>query len=239
MIALLQQQFVAYAQANYPFPKAPLPAFPAAEACNRFQNSSGSALQKLAAAVSLSLPTLKAKVATKNEKNSSCVQADLVEWHKFDPGFIPGAWTYQRCTEVVIADSHVLENSHRSQWKKEEENQKRRRIQGLKKGGKGKKRKGFVEPPTSYASLMSPSLFLPCSSDFQGNCWNLNRLRDFCDRIYQTGDATLRAPEWSRVEYGRGFLKGYEKVGKVLFTQGITPVTSTTPSIRNNLNIHS
>jgi len=71
-----------------------LPAHPTAVACSRFLEAGGG-VEGLAAATGLVLRD-QAKAV------DACIATNLSEWWAFNPGFIPGAWTFQRCTEILI-----------------------------------------------------------------------------------------------------------------------------------------
>lgn len=102
LISLLQQVFTNYAQGDYPFPRGGLPGNPTQVACKLFMEAKGG-MTGLSSAASLSL------------NSSPCVAANLSEWQAFIPGFIPGVWTFQRCTEIVIA-SQVQDRVNQSMF---------------------------------------------------------------------------------------------------------------------------
>jgi hypothetical protein len=107
-----------------------LPANPTEVACKNFADAGGG-VAGLSAAVSLVLPPTAttagearagaqhpqaneapaaAAAAEEDEEEQEeealaavpCLSADLTEWWAYNPGFIAGAWVYQRCTEILM-----------------------------------------------------------------------------------------------------------------------------------------
>ena len=68
-----------------------LPAHPTAVACARFLDA-GAGVGGLGAAAALVF----------QNTSMGCLAGNLSEWWAFNPGFIDGAWTFQRCTEVLM-----------------------------------------------------------------------------------------------------------------------------------------
>ena len=91
-VAWLQQGFGVLSELDYPYPTSflhSLPANPINVSCALFDEAGGG-IAGLSAAVSLV------------GDGDKCVDVDLTEWWAFAPGFIPGPWTYQRCTDLVM-----------------------------------------------------------------------------------------------------------------------------------------
>jgi hypothetical protein len=81
------------AQLDYPYATHflfDLPPNPTAVACQDFGQAGGG------------VAGLGAAVAVLSRPGAACVDTDLSEWWQFAPGFIRGAWTFQRCTEIVM-----------------------------------------------------------------------------------------------------------------------------------------
>jgi hypothetical protein len=105
-IALLQQALTDMAQLDYPYQTHflyDLPANPTSVACERFR-AAGGGLRGLAKAAGVAIRGLGGR------SSAGCVDADLSEWRAFNPGFIPGAWTFQRCSEIVMPVSVGADN---------------------------------------------------------------------------------------------------------------------------------
>jgi lysosomal Pro-X carboxypeptidase len=103
LIGRLQQALFTFAQLDYPykatFGAISLPASPVSVACGRFEHNSTALplLRRLGAAVSL-LPALDPSLSP-----SGCVTlAENATFEATLPGFVPGAWSYQRCSEIVL-----------------------------------------------------------------------------------------------------------------------------------------
>jgi len=99
-LGLLQQAFMTMAQLNYPYPcdfmGASLPANPASVSCQRFeQKQRMGLLAALAAAVSVVPHLDPAKSCLNLTHLAPSFEATL-------PGLIPGAWSYQRCSQMII-----------------------------------------------------------------------------------------------------------------------------------------
>eukprot|EP01079_Euglenida_sp_SAG-EU17-18_P004912 gene4912-889_t len=93
LIGWAQAQYGALAVQNYPYPVdfagRSLPAHPPLYACSlQAQAPPGDLLAALAASLTWLLP------------QGQCL--DLSPFPSYYPGFIPGAWTYQRCTEIAM-----------------------------------------------------------------------------------------------------------------------------------------
>eukprot|EP00730_Choanoeca_flexa_P008371 TRINITY_DN12479_c1_g1_i1.p2 TRINITY_DN12479_c1_g1~~TRINITY_DN12479_c1_g1_i1.p2 ORF type:complete len:501 (+),score=89.07 TRINITY_DN12479_c1_g1_i1:4202-5704(+) len=95
LIAAIQASIVSMATSNYPYPtnfSMPLPAHPINASCSKLvQASSLSSLHQLRAFVDLAWTM----------PNNDCINLG-VSPVAYLPGFIHGAWTYERCSEVVI-----------------------------------------------------------------------------------------------------------------------------------------
>lgn len=102
LVAFLQAQFGTFAQLNYPYAVSffnnTLPAHPVKVSCSHFQlakaASGGNLLTALAASVRLGGP-----------KRPACIPVAANQVEALLPGLLPGAWTYQRCSELVLPAS--------------------------------------------------------------------------------------------------------------------------------------
>jgi len=104
-MGFLQQQLFVLAQSDYPTPSDfighKLPAKPAAVSCARFTVTlakSGNHLEALSAAVDVAI----SGTNTDSEAARTCTLLEQKSFMDTLPGFIPGAWTFQRCSQVII-----------------------------------------------------------------------------------------------------------------------------------------
>ena len=98
LIGYLQQQLSDLAFANYPYGVGSLPAHPVAYACSRVHTSDDSERDGwLPLRDALAWRPLSPRGA-----GSSCL-ALRGAFAAYTPGFLPGPWTFQRCTDVVMA----------------------------------------------------------------------------------------------------------------------------------------
>jgi pimeloyl-ACP methyl ester carboxylesterase len=95
VIGLVQQAFMHLAERNYPYPVDGQPANPAAAACKQFRRMH-SALDGLAAAASVA-PGM-------NPLPGQCLNLTALapSFQATLPGLMPGAWSYQRCSDIII-----------------------------------------------------------------------------------------------------------------------------------------
>lgn len=99
LVGLLQQAFMLFAQSNYPYAVGALPANPASAACQKFeQRADKSLLDALAVAASVS------PVMNPVQQPGFCVNltAAAPSFEQTLPGLIPGAWSHQRCSDILI-----------------------------------------------------------------------------------------------------------------------------------------
>lgn len=98
VIGYLQQQLFVLAELDYPTPSRfigrNLPANPAAVACRRMRSKS-SLTSALSAAAAVANPDI-------GNASRPCVSLRGISFQEMLPGFIPGAWTFQRCSQVLI-----------------------------------------------------------------------------------------------------------------------------------------
>jgi pimeloyl-ACP methyl ester carboxylesterase len=92
LIGFLQQQLSDIAFINYPYVNGAVPANPAEFACSRVPVSSGGWLP------------LRDALAWHYQQAGQCLSLQPAI-AAYTPGFLPGAWTFQRCTDLVMAFS--------------------------------------------------------------------------------------------------------------------------------------
>ena len=123
LIAFLQQQLSDLAFANYPYPVGSVPANPTAFACAkaqaRFTRPARAQLGRSGHGwlpFELPLPTsldakgrsidgwlpLRDALSWHYKSDGACLELDR-DGTAYTPGFLPGAWTFQRCTDLVMA----------------------------------------------------------------------------------------------------------------------------------------
>ena len=100
LVGYLQQQFSDLAFGNYPYTVGAMPANPTAYACARVQPTASAAVAQGGDGW---LPLRDALAwRTRSNGGGSCLALRGV-FAAYTPGFLPGAWTFQRCTDVVMA----------------------------------------------------------------------------------------------------------------------------------------
>jgi len=107
LIGFLQQQLSALAFGNYPYPVGSMPANPTSYACAaippaNFTSDSGFDEGGMPAASGW-LP-LRDALAWHYQKKGECLELES-SFAAYSPGFLPGAWTFQRCTDLIMAFS--------------------------------------------------------------------------------------------------------------------------------------
>ena len=109
LIGLLQQQLSDLAFANYPYPVGTLPANPTAYTCSKVHASAArvDAQQWGNAGAARDgdgwLPLVAALSWRMRPSGGGCVALRGAFAAAYTPGFLPGAWTFQRCTDLVMA----------------------------------------------------------------------------------------------------------------------------------------
>jgi lysosomal Pro-X carboxypeptidase len=97
LIGTFQQAFMTMAQANFPYAVDPLPANPAAAACEAFAEAAPSPqVEQLAAAVAV-VPSLDPA-----RSPGGCLNVTATTFEETLPGMLPGAWGFQRCSDMLI-----------------------------------------------------------------------------------------------------------------------------------------
>ena len=123
LVGFLQQQLSDIAFANYPYPVGDMPANPAAYACSKTRataahrptpQASGRSLGAHRGGANREPPTptpslaadgwlpLRDALAWRYLPAGGCI-ALRGAFSAYTPGFLPGAWTFQRCTDLVMA----------------------------------------------------------------------------------------------------------------------------------------
>jgi lysosomal Pro-X carboxypeptidase len=96
LVAALQASVIQLATSNYPYPtnfSLPLPAYPLNVSCEQLLAANNqTALQQLYALVQLAWP---------KPPQFECLNLGASPV-RYLPGFIPGAWTFERCSEAVL-----------------------------------------------------------------------------------------------------------------------------------------
>eukprot|EP00045_Choanoeca_perplexa_P002500 m.24752 g.24752 ORF g.24752 m.24752 type:complete len:475 (-) comp11551_c0_seq1:59-1483(-) len=99
LVAALQASIIQLATSNYPYPtnfSLPLPAYPLNASCAQLLAAKDQpALEQLHAFVKLAWP---------KRPEDNCLML-RVKPEAYLPGFIQGAWTYERCSEIVLPTS--------------------------------------------------------------------------------------------------------------------------------------
>jgi lysosomal Pro-X carboxypeptidase len=180
LVGYLQQQLVVLAQLDYPcashFIGTDLPASPVNVSCALYSSGAegdGDAVlwEALRRAVS---------VGHNSSSGGQCLDLHAAsnggELQSMLPGLMPGAWSYQRCVDIVIPNTV----------------------------GEGGDASGQVPSPSAAAAaaaalehLADPDaecVFLPCA-EYEANCWRAERFSGYCNRTFGPFPQSASAPQ--------------------------------------------
>ena len=171
LIGFLQQQLVVLAQLDYPYAShfigTDLPPSPVAAACAQFNSSGGNngsgdealwAALRAAASVAYNRSgQVGACLDLKAASNGGELQSML-------PGLMPGAWSYQRCVDILIPNTVGMGGDASG-------------VAGSGAGG------GHNDDGNDGDDDDAGCIFLPCRT-YEANCWRAARFSSYCNRTF-------------------------------------------------------